>query len=456
MNSRLTGSRRRARLAIAAAILLALASGASAQELEYRLSLGGGHSDNIRRTATNEIDEDIASAGLQFSYDARTPRVEADVVGDIAYYDYLDDTYDSEVVGNVYGDAGFAIVPERFIWALSDQFGQVRIDPFLPATADNRENINYFTTGPDLFIGLGSQMRLQLGGRYVSTTYEDSDLDSTTTLGHLALIRLLSDRSQVSLNGRVEQIEYDQSELNADFDDTEAYLRYEVEGARTNLAVDLGYSKLDRDAVEESESGTLVRLELSRRMSGSSTIALSGGREFSTSARAFAAGQGISNTGLGTAPGIQTAEPFTLDYGTIGYTFNRNRTGIAATVSWSKRSYDNNPALDQSLATYAAQYRRELSQRTSLEVGATLTSVKYEPPAADYDELTAGVRFSWRLSQSVSMDLTYDYSHSSSDASASEYTENRLWLTIGYGRGDPRVTRVSPMFGIDSQTTTGN
>jgi hypothetical protein len=452
----LTGSRRGARSAIAAAILWALASSASAANLDYRLSLGGGHSDNVRRTPTDEIDEDIATAGLRFALDQQSSRVDADVVGDLAYYEYLDDTFDSEVVGNVYADTAFTLVPERFIWALTDQFGQVLTDPFLPSTADNRENINYFTTGPDLFVGLGSQTRLQLGGRYAITTYEDSELDSTSTLGHLALIRLLSDRSQVSLNGRVQQLEYDEAALNADFDQTEAYLRYEVEGARTNLAIDLGYTELDRDAAEDSESGTLVRLEVSRRMSGSSTIALSGGREFSTSAGAFAEGQGISNTGLGTAPGIQTADPFTLDYGTLGYTFNRNRTGIAASASWTKRSYDNNPALDQTLTTYAAQYRRELSQRTSLEIGATLTAVKYEPPAADYDDLTAGVRFSWRLSQSVTLEVTYDYSDRSSDASATEYTENRMWLTIGYGRGDPRVTRVAPTFGVDSMTTTGN
>ena len=39
------------------------------------------------------------------------------------------------------------------VWA-ADNFGQVLDDPFQPATPDNRENINYLTTGPDLTFAL--------------------------------------------------------------------------------------------------------------------------------------------------------------------------------------------------------------------------------------------------------------------------------------------------------------
>lgn len=449
--TRLTGACRGARSPIATAIFCCLtASGASAANLDYRLSAGTGYSDNVTRVPTNEVDEQIAMGGVRFALDQQSARLDADVVGDVAYYDYLDDTYDSEVVGNVYADTAFSIVPERFIWALTDQFGQVLTDPFLPATAENRENINYFTTGPDFYVGLGTQTRLQLGGRYAITSYEDSDFDSTSTQGHVGLIRLLSDRSSVSLNGEARRLEYDDAALNADFDETEAYLRYAVAGARTNLSIDVGFTQIDRDAAEDSDDGLLLRLDISRRLSPSSIISLSGGREFSTAASEFAGDQGIVDTGLTTVHGIQSADPFTLDDATLDYSFRRNRTALGFYASWSDRSYEQSPVLDQKIVTYGARYSRELSQRTSLEVGASFAQVDYEPPNPDYDDMTADVTFAWRLSQTVTMELTYDYADRSGNVAATDYTENRIWLTIGYGRGEPRVTRTAPRFGVDA------
>ena len=57
----------------------------------------------------------------------------------------------------------------------------------------------------------------------------------------------------------------------------------------------------------------------------------------------------------------------------------------------------------------------------------------------------------------LTIDLQYDYDKRSSDLAANEYTENRLWLKIGFGRGEPRATRVAPTFGVDSMVApTGN
>jgi hypothetical protein len=455
MNTGLISAPARARAIFAVVVLCAAAPG-SAGDLEYRASLGVGQSDNVRRVPTNETDETIATAGLAFAYDDRTPRLRADITGDFAYYDYLENTYDAELVGNLYADTAFAIVPERFLWSLTDQFGQTLTDPFLPATADNRENINSFSTGPDFMVGLGSQMRLRLGGRYALTNYEELPLDSTNTSGQLALIREISNRSSMSLNANLQQIKYDDELLNADFEQLETYLRYEGQGARTNLTVDIGFSQLDRKALDDTEGGLLLRADASRRVSGSSVVTLGIGSEFSTSAGAFASEQGITNVGIDSAPGRQTAEPFTLDHLTLGWNFNRNVTGLVVTTGWSKRSYDNDPELDQTLTTLSASMRRELSPTTSLEVFTLFSGVSNEPPAADYDDLTAGVSFSWRLSRNLTLDVDYDFSNRRSDAAATEYTENRLWLTIGFGRGDPRSTRVPPTFGVDSMAPAGN
>lgn len=425
--------------------------GASAAEFDYEANLGMGHSDNIRRAPTNEEDEDIASAGLRFSFDQRSRRLQADAVGDLAYAEYLGNTYDSEVLGNFTGNARFAFVPERIEWVVTDNFGQVLSDPFLPVTPDNRQNINYFTTGPDLTLLFGSQTRLRLGGRYSLTTYEDDPFDSDSVSGQLALIRQLSSASSVSLNARYQQVSYDETALNSDYDQSDAFVRYDVTGARTHLAIDAGYSIMERDAAADSEDGLLLRLDMARRLSSSSTATLQAGREFSNAGSAFSTSQNSGIIGQQPTPGIQTAQPFTNDFATLGYNFDRNRTGFSLSASWADRAYDDGGTLDQTLTTFGAQFSRELSQRTSLTLNGSYSLGEFEVPDSDYEDLNAGVSFGWRLSQRVTLTATYGYFDRSSDRPDGEYTENRYWLSIGYGRGMPRDTLLGPSFPVDQR-----
>jgi hypothetical protein len=91
-----------------------------------------------------------------------------------------------------------------------------------------------------------------------------------------------------------------------------------------------------------------------------------------------------------------------------------------------------------------------MSPRISLLLNVSRTAVDYEEPSPDYDELIAGASFSWRLSRNLTLDVKYDFTDRNSDAPTTEYTENRIWLSIGFGRGEPRSTRVAPTFGVDA------
>ena len=447
MNTWSACARAGARVAAAAAILCA-AESATAGELDYQMSLGVGHSDNVNQDPIAEVDQDIATAGLKFSFDQDSAKLRADVVGDLAYYKYLDDAYDPDLAGTVDVDALFALLPDRITWALNDEFGQALTDPFQSDTPNNRENINYFSTGPDFIVGIGSQMRLRIGARYALANYEVTPFDSTTTGGELAVVRVLSDRSSVSLNGSLDHVEYDEASLNANYDHTELFVHYEGAGARTNLKFDVGYSQLDRDVRDDVEGGAVFRIDASRKVSAVSTLLLVGGHEFGTSA---SLSNNYDNVGIETAPGRQSAEPFLRDHASLGWTFNRNLTSLGVTGYWELNTHDGNSSLDQSMTSLAASYRRDLSPRTSLQFNVSRAGVRYEEASRDYDELRAGASFSWRLSRNLTLDVRYDFADRTGDDPTTEYTENRFWLAIGFGRGVPRASRVAPTFGVDTQ-----
>lgn len=439
-----------ARTVCSSALLACVVGSVGAADFAYEATLGLGHSDNIGRTESNEQEEDIASAGLRFSLDRQSSRLQANAVGNVAYAEYLDNTYDSEVLGNFAGNARVALVPQRFEWVISDNFGQTLADPFSPTTPDNRENINYFSTGPEVTLAFGSRMRLRLGGRYSLATYEDSPLDFDTKSGDAALIRTLSAASNLSLNVRAAQTTYDERALNADYDQREAFVRYDVAGARTRISLDAGYTEVDRDAAADSEDGLLLRLDATRRLSPSSTAVLTAGREFSNSGSAFAGLQGVGGVGLEAVGGQQTAQPFVNDYITLGWNFSRQRTSFGVYGAWSDQSYDATPALDQTLTSLGGQFRRELSPQTSLGLHAVYSRGEFQLPNSDYDDMNAGLTFGWRLSRSVSLNATYDHFKRSSDRPDGDSAENRYWLTLAYGRGTPRSSLAGMQYAPDA------
>jgi Putative beta-barrel porin 2 len=437
---------------IAPSVLLSLlACRTQAADFAYEGSVGLAHSDNIRREAANETSEEIATIGARFSLREQGARLLADLVGDFAYADYLNDTYESDVTGGFAGNAAFAFVPERFVWVAADNFGQVLSDPFAPATPDNREDINYFSTGPDLTLAFGSQNRLRLGARYALATYEDRPLDSDSLSGELAFIRQLSSASTLSLQGRFAQTDFDETALDADYDQSDAFLRYDTAGARTRFAVDAGYTRLKREAAPDQEDGLLFRLDVSRRLTLSTTASLAAGREFSNSASAFASHQVASGVNLQPAQGLQTALPFTRDYATLGWSFARNRTEFGLSGSWNDQSYVDAPQFDQTLTTVDARFRRELSRATSVSARVAFTQGEFEQTARNYDDWSGGLSFDWRLSRYFTARATYDYYQRKSDGVTGDITDNRYWISIAYGDRRPRESLALPEFGVDQQ-----
>jgi hypothetical protein len=434
-------------LALAGAVLAALP--AAAAELHYEAGLSYGHSDNIRRTAENQVSEDIAAANLRFSLDENTRRLRADVVGDLAWNEYLDDTFDSELTGNFAGNATFGLLPERIEWFVGDSFGQVLSDPFLPATPENRENINQFATGPNFYLGFGSQMRLQLNARYVLTDFERLPFDSESYRGEIGLVRLLSGRSAISMNLRSEDVTLDEAALQGDYTNTEAFLRYDISGARTNLRTDVGWSQLDRDAATDAEDGLLLRIDASRRLSASSTAQLSAGREFSNAGSAFAGGLSSTGVDISITPGRQSALPFTSDHATLRWTFDRHRTGLGLFGTWAERTYEDEPLLDQTMTTLGVLLRRDLSPNASLFAEAGSTRGDFAQPGGEYDEINAGLSLNWRLTRHLTLQFSYDYLDRDGEALAASFEENRIWLSVLFGSGRPRSTFAPPTFGAD-------
>lgn len=398
------------------------------RETQFALTAGVSGSDNIGRMPDNEQSGTIGQAGVIVGFAQQSRRVRSDVQANAVYERYFDDNFDDGVVGGVDANLRLGLVPERFDWVVQENFGQITTDPFSAATPDNRENINYFTTGPDFTVRLGGAMSMLLSGRYSDLQYETSDLDSRRYGGTLALIRQLSGTSTLGLNVMGEQIDFDTEGPTEDYDRYEAFLRYAVEGARGGLSMDLGYTAVDQ---RNKTDGLLARVDLSRRVSASSAIAFSAGTQFSDSGDLFRDTQNHRGVSRESQSIILSSVPFRVNSAALSWEFQRNRTGFGARAEIGDEDYEDLSDLERTVAVYSIFASRELSRFLQMRVFIALNHEDFDVGFKD-DEINAGASLAWLIGRNLQLQFQYDYFDRDSTAGDTGYKENRASLFLAW------------------------
>jgi hypothetical protein len=426
------------RMTIAAALAAMTVTAAGAAELEYGVEAGVGTSDNIRRVPTGEESETILTTGVDLALLREEGKLHADVNLDLSYLDYQDSSYDGEVTGMANADLRFLFVPGRFEWSLTDSFGQSQLDPFAAVTPDNRENVNYLTTGPDLTLRLGSAGSLTIFGRYSATQFEESSFDDDRLLGGLSFGREFSARSSLSLNATVERVEFDDQTAGSDYDRQSAFLRYDARGARTTIGAEAGYTEIHDNGA--TNSSPLFELDVTRNLSERSTLSLRGGIRSSDAASALRDGN-ITGGGIPGRPAqVSTTDTFETRHAALGWQFSAQRTRFELSAGNEEDRYDSATQLDRDRRYYRASVSRQVTPRFDVRLTASLLSSDYDTAGQGDDETQYGAYFTWNVSGRLY--LLLDAEHFSRDSSnlLSEFDETRAflrlaWRSVGGGPG---------------------
>lgn len=404
------------------------------QPLELRA--GAIRSDNVRRTSTAEVDGTIWSAGVGVDVQRRGRRLRFAAAGDLDWLEFPKDTFDGKLIGHFDGLASVLLVPEVFMWSFQETYGQLRVDPFAAVTPNNLEDIHYFTTGPDIRLLPGENISIRLSGRYSTTDYGATGLDSDRYRGEVALIRDLRSGA-ASLNATSERFEFADPVVE-DYDRHEAFARYQARGARTELSGDLGYTTIDR--AQESSSGLLARLHLMRRISSAMHVRLSAGTQFTDAGdilRAALERQGQEQEDPDEQIGsvLGAGDAFENRFGMFGLHFNRNRTGFGITALRSEERYENAVAFDRTRTSYHLYFLRRLTPAVTLAVSTGRVDQSFAS-GFDDEESEAGVGLRWALGQAFELRVRYERVDRDSSAGGAEFTESRgsvffSWAPLG-------------------------
>lgn len=423
--------------------LMALPGVAGAATAELSADVGVGRTDNIARVSSGERSETIRSAGVEFALLQQTRRLSADVVGDLEWFDYARNTYDSELVANAAAALRVSLVEDRLNWTVDDTFGQTRRDLFTVETPANRENVNYFSTGPNLRFGLGGTLHFTANARYTLVDYEDSPFDSKRVGGMVGLENELSSGSTLGLQLDRERIEPRGAAVFADYDRSEAYVRYSATAARTTLAADAGASRVHQDS--GNDSGALLRLELSRKVGSLSTFSVKLGREFTDvgSAMRLNTAAPLPTANLNTQSLTQSMDPYVSKYVDLVWRIVGRRTSLGFTAARFDESYLGRSTQDRRRTALGASATRDLTARLRATAGLRRTRYDFRNIIGDNSETSADLSLAWLIGRRLSVELSGNHLRYSSDIATLSSTETRYWLRLRYGN-QPGSGRASP------------
>jgi uncharacterized protein (PEP-CTERM system associated) len=94
-------------------------------------------------------------------------------------------------------------------------------------------------------------------------------------------------------------------------------------------------------------------------------------------------------------------------------------------------------------------YRRDLSAATNLTLDVARYEGEFNLGGAQYTDTNAGIAFNWGMTRTLTLSLSYRYADRDGDAVTGDYTENRVWLSIGFGHGAPRAEPLQQEFVAD-------
>ena len=115
-------------LAVSSLVLVIAANARSEVNLETRVS--AGVSDNIALAfeGGDKIEETIQRVATRFLITGETDRTNTNLAGTFRYDRYLHGSFENELVGGAVLRFTGDIVPERFRWIATDNFGQQPVD----------------------------------------------------------------------------------------------------------------------------------------------------------------------------------------------------------------------------------------------------------------------------------------------------------------------------------------
>lgn len=403
-----------------------------AAELSYDISAGARYSDNIRRSADQEIDETAAVLGLQLDWTHESNRSVSAIRTDIEYLDYVDGIVPNETVGSANANLDLSLVKDFFDWKTEGQIRTLVGDPLQPDNPLNRENVTQLSTSPELHFRLGKRTTIEVISRYRLNSFEVSDIDNDVFSGQVGLVRALTPFRRLSLNLLAERVEYDNTQINSNYDRQSATVGFSSEISKGTLDANIGWNEIhDNGTVLD---GVFADFSLSRKISARSTLSASFSQQLSDGGNIFSLGEGLGQTFSDTLSLITNTDRFEYRQVSVAYNYLFGSMDFNLSAQGSEEEYESESANDREMFVIRAQFSRTLGSGWEIGVDASIGRTDFSIASREDDDQVVQLRLTRRLTEKLDLNLSASRFERDSSDPLANYTENSAALTLSYSR----------------------
>lgn len=409
------------------------------RDLGLSVSAGVEYSDNIGRTSVDAQHETVIDAGLAMNVSRDRGALRLALATDLRYRKFLNGRFGNELLGGASARLAYEVIPDRLIWILEDEYGQSFIDPRAVETPQNRQGVNFVTTGPDIRIPIGGITSLAIEGRASQAWYEESSLGSTQYRAALGVVRQLGARNAVSAFASEDRFEYDDLPSGDDFKIRSAYLMFDGRGAKTNLRVMAGNSGLV--GPDNDTSGLLLDVALTREFTARSSLSFNAGTDLTEASGAFRRGRsGLDLAVTDDTFRLVSADPLRSTFAILSWSYAGPSRSLDIAMQWRKEEHERRIELDRERLGAEATFTRRLQPSLSMSLYTSYFQDDFSSLQSGFDEWSVGLATDWRVVRAYSLRLRFDRIDGSIDASSAapvlgKFVENRASFRVTYTPG---------------------
>ncbi len=427
-------------------LTLAFASAnAAAAEFDYTLRTGITHTDNVGLTQNDPVNQNVLIPGIDFTFQQQGSTLQANATGNVEYRNYLGGAFVNQTVGQLSGQANWTVLPQRLDFTVLDYAGVQPLSTLSSNVPDNQQQTNVLVVGPTLYFRLNQTLRGQAELRYTNSyASKIKEFNSSRGMAALRIFKDLSPTASLSANADTQRVTFDESGSGPAYNRTELYAGYLSQLTYVDINAALGWSRLNFDQAG-SESSPLARLNVTWRISPSTSVGLVAARQYSDAAEDLISGSGLNPPGtlalsvpsvstVSTGEAVISSQVYVERRLEAIYAYSGSLLTLRVAPLYRKFDYVNDPASNQTGrgGDFSVGYR--LSPRVALSGFANTESLRYQSIARTDRTSNFGVAMTDQRTAHWSWLISLTRNLRSSTALGASYHANQIYLGVAYRR----------------------
>lgn len=427
------------RLVAVGLFLASIPATSSAVDYGYGLGYRAEHSDNMALTSTNPRNDWLNVAQAQFALqDVTSPNVTARIYSLLEYDDYLHNTFNDQTLFFLNSAATWFIRPQRLSWTAEDYYGQIPINPFAVNTPNNMQNVNVFSTGPNLFLRMDPLNSVELGARYGNYHAGAQNTNSDRASGFVGWFYQFSPITVFSLNYQGQNADYTSNVVSSRYTRNDLFFRMVTRRPDVALITDLGNTWLHQSETANI-SGVYARVLASKQLTEASSLSFTAMSTTTDTADTILAAEGTAAVTSGTIVGTDI---YRLKHVDVTYTHGRAYGTDRIRLFSERLNYFTAP-LDQELTGARIDLGNRLTGTLFGSVYGSYIRTKYDATSVVNRDGQEGVRFAYEMRPDWFLGLEGRRTRRLSNAPDTAYSEDRVILSITFYSNPALVTAGS-------------